>query len=131
MNECTISEKVREQISARAGLVGLGIKIRALGLLKVLADEVKIAQKTVKYAPHEKLTDGLMAILTGAKGLVETNKRVRSDAALQTAFGRTGCAEQSVVQDTLDACTEKNVKQMEGCLLYTSLLGFGPFLIHQ
>lgn len=113
MNECTISEKVREQISARAGLVGLGIKIRELGILKILADEVKIAQKTVKYAPHEKLTDGLMAILSGAKGLVETNKRVRSDAALQTAFGRTGCAEQSVVQDTLDACTEKNVKQME------------------
>jgi hypothetical protein len=31
---------------------------------------------------------------------------------LQRAFGRTGCAEQSVVQDTLDACTAENVVQM-------------------
>jgi hypothetical protein len=113
MNECTISDKVREQITSRAGLVGLGIKVRELGILKVIADEVKIAQKTVKYAPHEKLTDGLIAILSGAKGFVEMNKRVRSDVALQAAFGRNGCAEQSVVQDTLDACTETSVKQMQ------------------
>lgn len=116
MNECTISDKVREQITARAGLVGLGIKVRELGILKVIANQVKIAQKTVKYAPHEKLTDGLITILSGAKGFVETNKRVRSDAALQVAFGRSGCAEQSVVQDTLDACTETNVRQMQSAV---------------
>jgi hypothetical protein len=44
---------------------------------------------------------------------VEVNQRVRSDPALQAAFGRSGCAEQSVVQDTLDACTAENVTQME------------------
>lgn len=37
---------------------------------------------------------------------------MRSDAALQCAFGRTSCAEQSVVQETLDRCTEENVRQM-------------------
>lgn len=116
MSECTISDKVREQITARAGLVGLGIKIRALGILKTLANEVKVKQKTVKYAPCEKLTDGLITILSGAKGFVETNKCVRSDAALQAAFGRSGCAEQSVVQDTLDACTAANVKQMQSAV---------------
>ncbi len=99
MNKCAISEKVQEQITAGAGLVGLGIRVRELGVLQVIADEVKITQKTVKYAPHEKLTDGLITILSSAKGFVETNKRVRSDAALQAAFGRNGCAEQSVVQD--------------------------------
>ena len=36
--------------------------------------------------------------------------------ALQAAFGREGCAEQSVVQDTLDACTESNVKQMQAAV---------------
>lgn len=113
MNECIISDKVREQITAKAGLVGLGIKVRQLGILKLIESEVKIAQKTVKYTPHEKLTDALIAILSGAKGLVEVNKRVRSDAALQAAFGRAGCAEQSVVQDTLDACTESSVKHMQ------------------
>ena len=114
MNESIIiSDKVREQITARAGLVGVGIKIRQLGILGIIEKEVKIAQKTVKYTPHEKLTDALIAILSGAKGLVEVNKRVRSDVALQVAFGREGCAEQSVVQDTLDACTESSVKQMQ------------------
>ncbi len=38
---------------------------------------------------------------------------MRADPALQTAFGRSGCAEQSVVQETLDACTAENVTQME------------------
>jgi hypothetical protein len=114
MNESIIiSDKVREQIIAKAVLVGLGVRIRRLGILKIIEKEVKIGQKTVKYTPHEKLTDALIAILSGAKGLVEVNKRVRSDVALQAAFGRKGCAEQSVVQDTLDACAESSVKQMQ------------------
>jgi hypothetical protein len=77
---------------------------------------VKIAQKTVKYTPIEKLIDAEIAILTGAQGLVEINKRVRPDRGLQAAFGREGCAEQSVVQDTLDACTLENVAQMQAGL---------------
>jgi hypothetical protein len=35
---------------------------------------------------------------------------------LQRAFGRSRCAEQSVVQDTLNACTAENVEQMEQAL---------------
>lgn len=113
MNESIIiSEQVRRQFSARATLVGLGVKMRKLKILEPLEKQVKIAQKTVKYTPPEKLTDGLIAILAGAHGLVEINKRVRADPALQTAFGRKGCAEQSVVQETLDACTAQNVGQM-------------------
>ncbi len=42
-----------------------------------------------------------------------STERVRSDAALQRAFGRQACAEQSVVQETLDACTIENVRQMK------------------
>jgi hypothetical protein len=38
---------------------------------------------------------------------------MRADPALQTAFGREACAEQSVVQRTLDACSATTVKQME------------------
>jgi hypothetical protein len=68
----------------------LGIKVRQLGILKPIEDEVKIAQKTLKYMPHEKLTDALVAVLSGASGLVDENKRMRSDSALQLAFGRTG-----------------------------------------
>ncbi len=35
------------------------------------------------------------------------------DEGLQRAFGRDGCAEQSVLQETLDACNGESVKQME------------------
>lgn len=117
MNESiTIGEKVRQQFSVRATLVGLGVKLRKLKVLEPVEQEVQIAQKTVKYTPLEKLRDGLTAILAGAHGLVEINKRVRADSALQMAFGRAGCAEQSVVQDTLDACTAQNVAQMQSAV---------------
>jgi hypothetical protein len=114
MNESIIlSEQVRQQFSARATLVGLGVKLRKLKVLEPVQEQVQITQKTVKYTPLEKLTDGLIAILAGAYGLVEINKRVRSDPALRAGFGRKGCAEQSVVQETLDACTAQNVAQMQ------------------
>ncbi|MDQ3174906.1 MAG: transposase, partial [Acidobacteriota bacterium] len=48
-----------------------------------------------------------------ARGLNESTTRLRSDEALQRAFGRTACAEYSVIQDTLDACTPENVLQMK------------------
>lgn len=43
----------------------------------------------------------------------EINLRVRPDPLVQAAFGRTGCAEQSVVSDTLNACTATSVQQMK------------------
>ncbi|MHB0988060.1 MAG: hypothetical protein ACYC3P_05250 [Bellilinea sp.] len=71
MNESIIiSEQVRHQFSARATLVGLGVKLRKLKALEPVEKQVKIAQKTVKYTPLEKLTDGLIAILARAHGLV-------------------------------------------------------------
>lgn len=48
--------------------------------------------------------------------MVEINTRLRADPALQAAFGRSACAEQSVVQQTLDACTDENVTQMQEAL---------------
>lgn len=78
-----------------------------------IADHVKVKQKAIKHTPVEKLTDAFIAILASAHGLAEINTRVRSDAALQRAFGRSSCAEQSVVQETLDACDAENVRQMK------------------
>jgi hypothetical protein len=107
-----ISEQVKRQFSARATLVAIGAKVRAERIFRPVAKTVKIAQKTVKYTPTEKLLDGYINILAGGHGMVEIHKRVRPDRAVQAAFGRSGCAEQSVVQDTLDACTPENVEQM-------------------
>lgn len=109
----TISEEVKQYISARSTLAALGVKVREIKLFEPITQKVKIAQKTVKYTPTEKLMDAEIAILSGAHGMVEINKRVRADRGLQAAFGRAGCAEQSVVQDTLDACSKKNIVQMQ------------------
>jgi hypothetical protein len=99
--------------SPRATLCAIGLKLRSMKLFDTIADHVKIKQKAIKHTPVEKLTDAFIAILAGAHGLAEINTRVRSDAALQRAFGRSSCAEQSVVQETLDACTVENVRQMK------------------
>jgi hypothetical protein len=112
MNKSTTKQE-RGRFSPRATLVALGLKVRQLGILHLMAERVRIAQKTVKYRPTDKLVDGLITILAGARGLVEANKRVRPDGALQRAFGRQGCAEQSVISETLNACTAENVQQMQ------------------
>jgi hypothetical protein len=100
------------RFSPRAALAAVGVKLRHLNLFAPIEQKVLIQQKTVKHTPTQKLYDGFIALLAGAHGLVEINKRLRADEVLQAAFGRQACAEQSVVQETLDACTQQNVEQM-------------------
>ncbi len=99
--------------TACASLAALGVHVSYLDLFGPIREEVHIAQKTVKHSPIDKLYDAFISLLAGAGGLVEINSRLRADPALQAAFGRSRCAEQSVVQDTLNACTAENVTQME------------------
>lgn len=100
--------------TARAPLAALGLKLRSLKIFETIPRHVEIKQKTIKHTPIEKLTDAFIAILSGAHGLSEINTRVRSDTAVQRAFGRTSCAEQSVVQETLDACTQTTCSRCSG-----------------
>ena len=114
MNKSITPDKEnKSKFTSRATLVALGYKLKKKKLLQPIEECVRISQKTVKYTPTEKLQDALIGILAGSKGLYEINKRVRPDKALQRSFGRKGCAEQSVVQNTLDASTDKNAKQMQ------------------
>ena len=101
-----------KRFSPRASLATIGLKLRRLDLFKPIRETVRVPQKTVKHTPAEKLYDAFVAILSGSHGLNEINSCLRSDEALQRAFGRARCAEYSVVQDTLDACTTENVEQM-------------------
>lgn len=101
------------QFTGRVSLAAIGVKIRQLDLLAPIQKLVHIPQKTVKDTPFEKVSDAFISMLAGAKGIVEVNTRLRSDRALQRAFGRNRCAEQSVIQETLDACTADTIKQME------------------
>ena len=113
MNESTTHRLATKTFTGSASLAAIGIKLAELKLFEPIAQQVQIAQKTIKDRPSDKLSDAFISILAGAHGLVEINTRLRADVGLQQAFGRSRCAEQSVVQDTLNACTAENVKQME------------------
>jgi hypothetical protein len=54
-----------------------------------------------------------ISIRAGAKAVSNTNFTVRPDPALYRAFGLPGCAEQSVIADTLDAMTEADLNVLQ------------------
>jgi hypothetical protein len=107
-----LSESVKAYFSSHASLAALGRMMKKLKEFEPTTKKVKNAQKTVKYSPFEKLMDAFITLLADAQGLVEVNKRLKADVGLERAFGRKGCPELSVVQDTLDACSAENVDQM-------------------
>lgn len=102
----------QEEISPRASLAVIGQWFQQMAIWLVVEQSVHIKQKVLRHKPSDKLKDCLINILAGGSGLVETNLRVRPDRAIQVAFGRTSCAEQSTLSDTLNACTAENVNQM-------------------
>src|SRR5581483_2948847 len=101
-----------QQFTPRAVLAAIGVKLQALDLFAPIREQVQIAQKVVKDTPVDKLYDAFITILAGAQGLVQINTLLRADPALQVAVGRQRCAEQSVVQYTLDACTPQTVRPL-------------------
>jgi hypothetical protein len=110
------SSDATQHFSPAASLAALCVHLRQVDLFGPICDRVKIAQKTVKYTPLDKLKDAFISILAGAHGLCEINTRLRSDLVLQAAFGRSACADQSVVQDTLNACRAEQVSQFSQAL---------------
>lgn len=99
-----------------ASLAAIGCQLQHLKMFEPIRSQVQIAQKTVLHSPCDKLFDAFITILAGAHGLVEVNTRLRSDTALQQAFGRSSCTDQSTIQDTLNACTEQNVQELTTAL---------------
>jgi hypothetical protein len=108
--------RTTNHFSPTASLAAIGVKLRQLDLFGPIRTQVQIRQKTVKHTPADKLYDAWISLLAGAHGLVEINTRLRTDPGLQRAFGRSACAEQSVVQETLDACSVENVTQLQHAL---------------
>jgi hypothetical protein len=98
--------------SPRCSLVAVGILMRRMGIWAVVERCVHIKQKTVTHTPVAKLLHAFINILAGGQGLCEVNTRVRPDRALQRAFGRARCADQSQVSRTLNQCGEENVAEM-------------------
>lgn len=102
-----------DHFSPNATLAAIGLKLRSVKLFAPIEEKVKIEQKVIDHTPIDKLKDAFITMLAGAKGLYEINTILRADPALQRAFGREACAEQSTVQDTLDACSQANVDEMQ------------------
>ena len=100
------------RFSARASLAVMGKHMHQMGIWQTVEKHVHIKQKVIRHKPLDKLMDAFINILAGGAGLMEVNTRVRPDRVLQQAFGREGCADQSTVSDTLNACTDRTVGQM-------------------
>jgi Transposase DDE domain group 1 len=77
-----------------------------------LREQLTIPQKTVRHRPVEKVLDALLGILCGAKTIAQSHSTIRVDPAVQRAFGRTGCAEQSPIARTLQASPPETVDQL-------------------
>lgn len=102
------------RFSARAGMAAMGGRFRRLWA--EVEQRVHIHQKTITYPPQEKLLLVALDILAGGQGIVEINTRLRCDAGFLQAFGCQGCADQSVVSETLNACDAQNVSEMRQAL---------------
>jgi hypothetical protein len=96
----------------RASLVALGLRIQTRSIWEIIRQQLQIKQKVRKHQPLDKLLDCFINILAGGAGLAEINLLVRPDIAVQRAFGRQTCAEQSTISQTLNACTPENVQQL-------------------
>ena len=98
--------------TSRASLCALGEYLKRHCFFAPVREQVQIPPKTVRYRPVDKLLDGLLGILCGAKTISQSNSTIRVDPAVQRAFGRTGCAEQSTIARTLQASTAETVAQL-------------------
>jgi hypothetical protein len=106
----------QDEYTARASLAIVGNYFRAMGMWSIICEQVHIRQKVKQHQPHDKLLDCFINILAGGHGLNEVHTLVRPDRVVQRAFGRSTCAEQSTISDTLDACTVQTNEQMRKAL---------------
>jgi hypothetical protein len=102
--------------SGACTLAALGLYVQEIQLFEPIRQQVHIQQKVVKDHPLDKLYDLWVGMLAGLRSVVELDGLLRADPALQRAFGRLRSAEQSVVQQTLDACTPETVEQMRAAV---------------
>lgn len=102
--------------SAHASLCLLGAYLRLIGFFRPLEAAVKIKQKALKYSPVQKLEMLFVSLLAVAKAVYRVATTLRADGAVQGALGLPGCADQSVIADTLDAATEQDVADLRGAV---------------
>ena len=127
--ECTLA-KDSMMTTSRASLCAVGEYLRRHCFFAPLREQVQVPQNMVRYRPIETVLDGLLGSLCGAKTIAQSNVTIRLDPAVQRAFGRTGCAEQSTIARTLQASTAETVDQLSRVSWY-SLKRYGQTPHHR
>ncbi len=108
----TLSSQPKWYDSAHASLCVLGAYLRQIGFFEPLEKRVHMQQKVLKYTAIQKLEMLFVGMLAGIKAVSHLATAVRVDAALTSAFGLPGCADQSVIAETLDAATDQDVADL-------------------
>ena len=116
--EITIPANIDEfqTTSSNAGLCALAPVIKDKKVFEPIHNNVNIRQKKIFYSPNDKLVFLTLGIMSGMQTVYDINYKLRVDKALLKAFGYQKCADQSVIQETLNAVTDENIKQMESAL---------------
>jgi len=102
--------------TAHASLAGFAPLIESKGIFDKIHQQVEIPQKQLVYRPTDKLIFVVLGLFVGCEHIDEINHRLRPDKVLLSGFGYDSCADQSVIQDTLDGCVDANVIQLKGVL---------------
>jgi hypothetical protein len=105
----TARSQPKWQESSHASLCLLGSYLHGKAFFQPLETRVHLHQKTLSYTPVQKLEMLFVSWLAGAKAVSHINFTLRADPALYRAFGLPGCADQSVISETLDATTEADL----------------------
>ena len=83
--------------TSHASLCALGEYLKRQCFFAPLREQVEVPQKTVRYRPIDKVLDGLLGILCGAKTISQSNGTIRLDPAVQRAFGFCQLVEANIV----------------------------------
>lgn len=102
--------------SAHVSLCALGAHLQQLAFFHPLEERVRIKQQALKDTPGQQVLMVFVSLLAGAKAVCHADTTVRLAPALQRAFGLPGGAEQSVLADTLNAATERDVADLRAAV---------------
>jgi len=104
---------VDEIATTHVPLCALGEILKEKHLFSEIHHQVEINQKSLDYRPTDKLVFASIGFIAGAESVYDINSTLRSNKPLLVAFGYEKCADQSVIQQTINAATDENVSQLE------------------
>lgn len=111
--ETSKTPKVDSIATTHVPLCAMGEVIQEKHLFAPIHQQVTIEQKTLDYRPTDKLVFATLGIIAGAETVSDINTTLRPNPSLLAAFGYDKCADQSVIQQTINAASPENACQLE------------------